>query len=143
MVHYTTREAAEKGQQIVNHAALRGKTCRCIFSSSVEFIRKTLDSGYRLVVESLDINIESRALWDIFALFGEVIDCKVELDDKERSRGFGFVHYSTVEAASQALKLVNRMQIGDSVVEVRPYERKDIALFTGCLYTTIPKEDCQ
>lgn len=133
-IEFSTWEEAEEAQSIVNHAAIKGKTCRCIFAKTLEELLQSMDGGQRLVIENLDGAIESRGLRDVCALFGQVLDAKVELDENEKSRGFGFVHFASQEEAAKATSIMHKMQIGTSIVEVRPFERKDVNVFTGCLY---------
>jgi polyadenylate-binding protein len=59
-----------------------------------------------------------QALHDTFAAFGNVLSCKVATDEAGRSRGYGFVHYETAEAAESAIKAVNGMLLNDKKVYV-------------------------
>mmetsp|Transcript_154125 Transcript_154125/g.295734 ORF Transcript_154125/g.295734 Transcript_154125/m.295734 type:complete len:468 (+) Transcript_154125:29-1432(+) len=136
-VEFEQAESAREANSMLNHACLRGKVCRCLPVSALEVIWQTMDTGQRLVVENLDSSIESRGLNDVCGLFGQILDCKVELDEEERSRGYGFVHFSSKDEASKAVTFMDGMQIGEMVVEVRAFEAKDAALFTGCLYAGV------
>lgn len=137
-VEFSTCQAAFEAQRIVNLAAVRGKTCRCLLSSAVAFIQKTMSGGHRLIVEHLDITVESQGLWDMCGLFGQVLDCKVELDVRQKSCAVGFVHFAHKTEAEKASAFMHNMQIGGFLIELRPFESKDIALFTGCNYSTQP-----
>lgn len=59
-----------------------------------------------------------QALHDTFAAFGNVLSCKVATDEQGRSKGYGFVHYETAEAADSAIKAVNGMLLNDKKVYV-------------------------
>jgi len=135
-VEFSTCQAAFEAQRIVNLAAVRGKTCRCLLSSAVALIEKTMSGGHRLIVEHLDIAVESQGLWDMCGLFGHVLDCKVELDVREKSCAVGFVHFAHKNEAEKACAFMHNMQIGGLLIELRPFESKDLALFTGCNYST-------
>mmetsp|Transcript_134428 Transcript_134428/g.190032 ORF Transcript_134428/g.190032 Transcript_134428/m.190032 type:complete len:234 (-) Transcript_134428:30-731(-) len=135
LVTYTTAEAAAEAAQIVHLALVRGKTCRCLLWSTVEAIWATMESGQRLQVEGLDPKIHSLGLQDIFALFGNILDCKVQTDESEKSRGYGFVHFAEKEPAMKAISLLNGMQIGSSTIQVREAKSEDRELYTGCLYS--------
>lgn len=140
LVEYSRPEEAEEAQSMLNRAALRGKTCRCMFASAVKFIHQTMvDAGVRLVIENLDPRILSRGLWEVCCLFGEVLDCKVEMDEDERSRCVGFVHYANREDAAKVMTFIEGMRIGQSAVNVRHFEEGDLALFTGCAYALPPE----
>jgi len=93
----------------------------------------------RLLIEKIDPAVQSRGLCDLAALFGEVLDCKVErsssVNDEAAGGCLGFVHYAQEQEATKARTFLNGMQIGESVLQVRPFEAKDVSLFTGCSYT--------
>lgn len=135
LITYSTKEAAQEAVDIVHLASLRGKTCRCLLWSTVEVIWKTMDLGYRLQLEGLDRKITSQGIQDMFSLFGPVLDCKVQMDEEEQSRGYGFVHFAQKEYAAKAGQLLNGMQIGSSCIQVRQARPEDLEVFTGCIYS--------
>lgn len=47
-----------------------------------------------------------------------MLSCKVATDEQGRSKGYGFVHYETAEAAESAIKAVNGMLLNDKKVYV-------------------------
>lgn len=57
-------------------------------------------------VQNLDKDIDNKALHDTFSAFGNILSCKVVLDPLGASKGYGFVHYETGEAASMAIEKV-------------------------------------
>lgn len=59
-----------------------------------------------------------QALHDTFAAFGSVLSCKVATDEHGNSKGYGFVHYDSAEAADSAIKAVNGMLLNDKKVYV-------------------------
>lgn len=74
-----------------------------------------------------------KALHDTFAAFGNVLSCKVATDDRGRSKGYGFVHYDTAEAADGAIKAVNGMLLNDRKVYVGHHISKKVRVrATGC-----------
>lgn len=126
--------AAEEACKILNYSALRGQTCRCYTAASLEIIRQTMETGQRLVVEQLDPAVESCGLHEVFSLFGQVLDCKVEPDAERGTCNVGFAHFLHEEDAAKAITFLGGMQIGGLVVKVRPFEPADVTLFTGCGY---------
>lgn len=58
---------------------------------------------------------------DTFAAFGDILSCKVALDESGNSKGYGFVHFATSDAADAAIAGVNGMLLNDKVVYVGPH----------------------
>ena len=65
----------------------------------------------------MDPSIDNKALHDTFSVFGNILSCKVAADG-EKSKGYGFVHFETPEAADAAITHVNGMQLNDQIVFV-------------------------
>merc|ERR1739848_135647 len=103
---------------MLHFASVRGKPCRCLSAGVIGRIRQTMETGNRLYVESLDPEMQSQGLWETCSLFGSVLDCKVELDEDERSRCYGFVHFAQKEDAKKALTFMNGVQIGSCAIEL-------------------------
>ena len=57
-------------------------------------------------VQNLDKDIDNKALHDTFSAFGNILSCKVALDPMGQSKGYGFVHYESDEAANMAIEKV-------------------------------------
>merc|ERR550534_3342902 len=74
-------------------------------------------------VKNLDSNLDNKNLYDTFSLFGNILSCKVAREENGKSKGYGFVHYETAEAAKQAIERVNGMQIGEKMVYVGRFQQ--------------------
>jgi CUG-BP- and ETR3-like factor len=57
---------------------------------------------FHIPAEWKDDDLKSR-----FEPFGQLVSCKITMDDAGRSRGFGFVGYTTREAAANAVQAMN------------------------------------
>jgi polyadenylate-binding protein len=85
-------------------------------------LRKT-GSG-NVFIKNLDPAIDNKALHDTFSAFGNILSCKVATDELGVSKGYGFVHYETTEAAENAIKHVNGMLLNDKKVYVAHHVSK-------------------
>lgn len=113
---------AERALDTLNYSSIKGRACRIMWSQRDPSLRK---SGVgNVFVKNLDRDIDNKALYDTFSLFGNILSCKVACDPNEKSRGYGFVHYDTEEAAKQAIERVNGMQIGEKTVEVNQFMKR-------------------
>ncbi len=76
-------------------------------------------SGKRIFVGGLSWNTDDNGLRDAFAAHGTVEDSKVISDrDTGRSRGFGFVTFSTDEEAQAAIEAMNGTELDGRTLNV-------------------------
>jgi polyadenylate-binding protein len=78
----------------------------------------------------LDKNIDNKSLYDTFSAFGNILSCKIMTDEAGQSKGFGFVHFETQEAADNAINKVNGMLLADKKVYVGRFmsrNQRDVA----------------
>ncbi|KAK4790307.1 hypothetical protein SAY86_017611 [Trapa natans] len=69
-------------------------------------------STTKLFIGGLSFGTDDHSLRDAFSSFGEVVEARVILDrDTGRSRGFGFVNYSSDESASSALQAMDGQEL--------------------------------
>jgi cold-inducible RNA-binding protein len=71
------------------------------------------DTGTRLYVGNLPYSMRTPDLFKLFSEYGEIVDAVVmmESDNKDRSRGFGFVTMKNAEDADKAVLAVNGKEI--------------------------------
>jgi len=115
---------AERALETLNNVPIKNKPCRIMWSQRDPSVRK---SGVgNVFIKNLDKSIDHKALYDTFSDFGNILSCKVAVDEKGESKGYGFVHYETQKMADDAIAKVNGMNIGSSdlVVYVGPFVSK-------------------
>jgi len=59
--------------------------------------------GINLYVKHIEDEVDEETLRREFSAFGEVKSCKIQVDEKGSSKGFGFVCFSTPEEAQKAI----------------------------------------
>jgi len=115
-VNYLNASDGERALEQLNYSLIKGRACRIMWSQRDPALRKTGQGN--IFIKNLDEAIDNKALHDTFAAFGNVLSCKVATDEQGRSRGYGYVHYETAEAADAAIKAVNGMLLNDKKVYV-------------------------
>ncbi|KAK5652763.1 hypothetical protein OQA88_9616 [Cercophora sp. LCS_1] len=115
-VNYNTTSDGEKALEELNYTLIKGRPCRIMWSQRDPALRKTGQGN--VFIKNLDVAIDNKALHDTFAAFGNILSCKVAQDENGNSKGYGFVHYETDEAAAQAIKHVNGMLLNEKKVYV-------------------------
>jgi polyadenylate-binding protein len=115
-VNYNSSEDGEKALEELNYTVIKGRPCRIMWSQRDPALRKTGQGN--VFIKNLDHAIDNKALHDTFAAFGNILSCKVAQDELGNSKGYGFVHYETAEAANNAIKHVNGMLLNEKKVFV-------------------------
>lgn len=115
-VNYNSTSDGEKALEELNYTLIKGRPCRIMWSQRDPALRKTGQGN--VFIKNLDVAIDNKALHDTFAAFGNILSCKVAQDENGVSKGYGFVHYETDEAAAQAIKHVNGMLLNEKKVYV-------------------------
>lgn len=110
---------AERALDTMNNHGIKGRPCRIMWSQRDPSIRK---SGVgNIFIKNLDKSIDHQALHDTFQTYGNILSCKVALDESGQSLGYGFVHYDNPESADKAIQTVNGMNIKGNKVYVGPF----------------------
>lgn len=115
-VNYNNTADGERALEDLNYTLIKGRPCRIMWSQRDPALRKTGQGN--VFIKNLDTAIDNKALHDTFAAFGNILSCKVAQDEYGNSKGYGFVHYETAEAATNAIKHVNGMLLNEKKVFV-------------------------
>lgn len=76
-------------------------------------------------MKNLNDDIDDDKLRGIFASFGEITSCKIMRDERNNSKGFGFVCYANQDDASKAVNELNGQIIGGKPIYVAVAQRKE------------------
>jgi len=128
-VNFQNPQDAERAMDTMNFDTIKGRPIRIMWSQRDPSLRK---SGVgNVFIKNLDKSIDNKALYDTFSAFGNILSCKIACDD-HGSKGYGFVHFETEEAARQSIEKVNGMLLNDKKVYVgRFIPRKERVIQMG------------
>jgi len=115
-VNFTQHADAERALETMNFDLIKGRPMRIMWSQRDPSLRR---SGVgNVFIKNLDRSIDNKAMYDTFSAFGNILSCKVATEDDGTSKGYGFVHFETEEAANNSIKKVNGMLLHEKKVFV-------------------------
>lgn len=81
--------------------------------------------GTNLYVKNLSDSLDDDSLKKLFERFGTITSAKVMTGEGGRSKGFGFVCFSTVEEATEAMRFMNGQIIASKPLYVAVAQKKE------------------
>mmetsp|Transcript_19518 Transcript_19518/g.28495 ORF Transcript_19518/g.28495 Transcript_19518/m.28495 type:complete len:710 (+) Transcript_19518:230-2359(+) len=142
-VNFHQMADAERALDTMNFSDINAKPCRIMWSQRDPSLRR---SGVgNIFVKNLNESIDNKQLYDTFSLFGNILSCKVVTDrESGSSKGYGYVHYETAEAAHAAIEKLDGMLIDGQEVQVGEFmsrsTRPGQSDFTNLYVKNIPYE---
>lgn len=113
---------AERALDTMNFDPIKGRPCRIMWQQRDPSLRK---SGVgNIFIKNLDHSIDNKSLYDTFSAFGNILSCKIAVDDLGNPKGYGFVHFENGEDAEKAIEKVDGMLLNDKKVFVTHWMSK-------------------
>ncbi|XP_068135317.1 embryonic polyadenylate-binding protein B-like isoform X2 [Hyperolius riggenbachi] len=120
-INFQQTGVAERAMETMNFEVINGRPIRIMWCQRDPGLRK---SGLgNVFIKNLDESINSKLLNDTFSSFGNILSCKVAYDD-HGSKGYGFIHFETQEAANKAIQSLNGMILNERRVFVGHFKTR-------------------
>jgi len=113
---------AERALDDKNNTPIKDRPCRIMWTQRDPSLRKSGKGN--IFIKNLDKSIDHQTLYNTFQQFGQILSCKIELDDQKESKGYGYIQFATQEAAEKSTAKVNGMLLGGKKVFVGPFVTK-------------------
>jgi len=110
---------AERAIDTLNNSLIKNRPCRIMWSQRDPSLRKSGKGN--IFIKNLDKSIDHKALHDTFAQFGPIVSCKIELDENNESKGYGYIQFGNQESAEKSIVKVNGMMLNNKKVYVGPF----------------------
>lgn len=139
-VNFETHEAAQKAVEELNDKEISGKKLyvgraqkkyereeelkRQYEAARLEKMNKY--QGVNLYIKNLDQSVNDEKLREEFSPFGTITSAKVMTDEAGKSKGFGFVCFSSPEEATKAVTEMNQRMVAGKPLYVALAQRKDV-----------------
>jgi polyadenylate-binding protein len=122
-VTFDSRQDVDHVINELNYTKLDGAPIRIIHADPET--RNIVRSGKgNLFVKNLDPTIEDSQLHDAFANFGDILSCKIAIDERGVSRGYGYVQFRREEDANQARIDLKEASINGRPLTIEPFQRR-------------------
>ncbi|XP_052827885.1 polyadenylate-binding protein 1-like [Octopus bimaculoides] len=114
-INFQSDSDAKLAMERMNFANFMGRPLRIMQWQRDPSLRK---SGLgNVFIKNLDKDIDNRALYDTFSLFGDILSSKI-VSDENGSKGYGFVHFESEEDARNCIEKTNGMLLNGKKVFV-------------------------
>lgn len=115
-VNFQSQADAERALDSMNFDMIMGRPMRIMWSQRDPSLRR---SGVgNIFIKNLDRSIDHKMIYDTFSNFGNILSCKVAMDETSNSKGYAYVHFETEESAQKAIDRVNGMLMNGMKVYV-------------------------
>ena len=118
-VNFLSSQDAKYAMENMNFENIHGRPCRIMWSERDS--NSTRSNVANIFIKNLHKSITTREIHDTFQHFGEIVSCKVEIDDRGVSKGFAFVNFKHECDALKAIETINGKSIRDKIVHVTKF----------------------
>eukprot|EP00760_Papus_ankaliazontas_P029366 PhM_4_TR4223/c0_g1_i1/m.39229/K13126/PABPC; polyadenylate-binding protein len=114
--------------------AIEKKNCTKLGNGFIRVMPVLRDPSIRknavanVFIKNISPDIDTQTLHDTFLTVGNILSCKVVLDDEGKSKGYGFVQFAKEDDAKAAINSFNGKSMKDLQLYVAPFVRRNIRI---------------
>lgn len=75
--------------------------------------------GFEVAVTNLNFRTRVEDLEELFGRYGELVHCRVKINERNESKGFGFVSFRYERDASEAISKLNGFRMDGHNIDVQ------------------------
>ena len=73
---------------------------------------------------NLPFSVTRQQLKEAFYDFGQIVECDIPLDERNKSKGFGMINFNKRKDAEEAIRVMDQAKFNDRIVHCR-FDRND------------------
>jgi len=116
--NFDCEEKAEKVLKEFQSSLLLNKPMRIMYYNKKNVDRNSQLWRSNVFVKNLDSDVDNKRLQTAFSAYGQILSCKVETDDRGRSKCFGFVQFKSESSAWKAINDLHGLVINEKELYV-------------------------
>ena len=120
---FKTHEKAEEARNKLNMRRLKGKALNIMWHERDNSIR--YNNKANIFVKGISPNASPRAIYELFAKYGEIISSKICENEDGDLLGYGYINYYNLDSAENAIANLNKTKFMDSELEVEHFQKKN------------------
>jgi RNA recognition motif-containing protein len=122
-VIFKNPEKADLARKGLNMKKIKGKSVRIAWHERDNSLRYGTEGN--VFVKSIPSNISPREFYEFFLKFGDIISAKLNEDEDGNHHDYGYIHFATKEAASQAISYCEKNKVWEQMIDVKPFQKKN------------------
>ncbi|KAM7535671.1 hypothetical protein Aperf_G00000096260 [Anoplocephala perfoliata] len=124
VVRFARKEDADRALRDLQNTTIFNQPLRLMRWQTNPRLRAI--KGANVFVKNLDRRISQKELYEYFSDCGEIVSCKLAIEENGISRGYGYVQFKDIASALEAIRRHDQENIRGRVITVKPFKpRKD------------------
>lgn len=143
-VNFCSVSAASMALRLFNHEVIKGRPCRLMWSTKRSFGAKHEGEAANVFVKNLSKTIDHKALHALFSKYGSILSAKVAINRIGTSMGYGYVSFTSSDAAESAIRGLNGHKVNGVRMSVEHFldrsERNITAVGSKVFVGDLPRD---